>query len=70
MDAAEALILRTLRRRGVALSGELCEAARDAGMGVGRLYDALRDLEAARVVGSRTFPGRPKRVIWWIWGAP
>jgi hypothetical protein len=66
---AQSLIVRTLRREGVALSGELCNEAKKARMGVGRLYDALRDLERAGKVGTRTVCRAPSRRLWWLKGA-
>lgn len=65
---ARELVLGTLRVRGVALSGELCDVAKESRIGVGRLYETLRELEADRVIGSRTIGRAPKRVVWWIWG--
>lgn len=66
---ARELVLETLRVRGVALSGELCDEARKAGMGIGRLYETLWDLEGDAVVGTRTVCTAPKRRLWWIWGS-
>lgn len=63
-SVAKGRLLDELDKFGVASMSEL-----KAGSGLtwGALYEAVRDMEAAGIIGTRVFQGRPRRRLVWRW---